>query len=154
MTTNINDQLFDFMKSRFPDSAGLEIPPRVFVELGAAFVEFDAKREYLKVKFPMQERWLNPTRFLHGGMIAAMMDATMGPLSYLVFPHNVTTQLNISYLRPVPATEVFVYGEAWATEKTKRYLFMSGNILNAAGKMVAMAHATCQLVELSAENSG
>ena len=77
------------------------IPPPVFVSMQAEVVAFDPEEASLTVRFPVLEKDLNPYHTMQGGMIAAAIDNTLGPLSMLVAPPNVTRQLEVTYSRPI-----------------------------------------------------
>ena len=65
------------------------------------FVAYDSDVGTLKVRFPILESYLNPYGMMQGGMVAAAVDNTLGPLSMLVAPPNVTRRLELTYSRPV-----------------------------------------------------
>lgn len=124
---------------------GLELPPKIFRDMHSEIVSYSATT--LRVRFPVQERYQNPMGFMQGGMIVAAIDNTIGPLSYAVAPPSVTTHLNTTFVRPVPPTDAYIEVEARVTEQTRRKLFLDAVVTNPAGKTVALAYATCELVE-------
>ena len=75
-------------------------------------------------------------------MIVAAIDNTIGPLSYLVAPPSVTTQLNVSYIRPVTHADEYLTVTGMVDEQTRRYLFLKAEVTNSAHKLVALCHAT------------
>jgi uncharacterized protein (TIGR00369 family) len=123
---------------------GVEIPPKCFVDMEAEVIAQGENR--LRVRFPVRPRYQNPMGYMQGGYIVAAIDNTIGPLSFLVAPPNVTTQLHTSYVRPVPPTETYIEVEASLMEKTKRQLFFSATVYNSEGKIVALATAACMMV--------
>lgn len=133
----------DQLRENAPD--GFRIPPPVFEEMEAEVVGYD-EGERLRVRFPVRERYQNPAGMMQGGAIAAAVDNTIGPLSYLVAPPSVTTQLNLSYLRPVPPSMPYIEVEATFDERTRQYLYFSARVLDPNGRVVALAQATCVVV--------
>jgi len=72
-------------------------PPPVFALMKGEFVELDLDAGLLSARFPVLESYLNPYGSMQGGMIAAAVDNTLGPLSVLVAPPNVTRRLEVKY---------------------------------------------------------
>lgn len=125
--------------------AGLELPPKIFRDMYSEVVAYSATT--LRVRFPVQERYQNPMGFMQGGMIVAAIDNTIDPLSYAAAPPSVTMQLNTTFLRPVPPTDTYIEVEARVAEQTRRKIFLEAVVTNPAGKTVALAYATCEIVE-------
>ena len=138
-------QLLAELKKLAPEGQ-LELPPKIFVDMQAEVVDYEPKQS-LTVRFPVLERYQNPLRMMQGGMIVAAIDNTVGPLSYLVAPPSVTTQLNTSFIRPVTAQDAYITVEAHVLEVTRRQLLFSAHVSNAQNKTVAIAQITAQIVE-------
>ena len=66
------------------------IPPPVFIEMQGEIIAFNLEKQTLEARYPVQKRYQNPYRAMQGGMIGAAVDNTLGPLSLLVAPPNVT----------------------------------------------------------------
>jgi hypothetical protein len=47
--------------------------------LGWKFLEFDASQQVIKVEMQARPEFINPAGFIHGGMLAAMLDETLSP---------------------------------------------------------------------------
>lgn len=125
--------------------SGLQIPPPVFTEMGAEIVGYE-EGTALTVRFPFDERFTNPLGVMQGGMIGAAIDNTIGPLSFLVAPPSVTTQFNLTFLRPIkPALDHFLV-EGRLTEKTRQYLFFEARVTDPEGTTLALAQATCYIL--------
>lgn len=135
----MTDDVLDLLRARADE--GFTIPPPVFTEMGAEVVGYD-EGEALRVRFPVEQRFANPAGVMQGGMIAAAIDNTIGPLSYLVAPPSVTTQLSLSYLRPVPQRLEFFEVEACLDERTRQYLFFSARATDPRGRTLVIAQAT------------
>jgi uncharacterized protein (TIGR00369 family) len=144
-TENLTEKLMAQI-AEMPGGADLEVPPRIFVEMGAEIIEF-TPGESMIVRFPVQEKYRNPLRVMQGGMIVAAVDCTMGPLSYISAPPSVTTQFNTSYIRPIQVDHTHYTVRAWITERTRRQLFMSAEVVTQDGKVAAISHATCMILE-------
>jgi uncharacterized protein (TIGR00369 family) len=125
----------------------LEVPPKIFLDMQAEVVGYEPQQS-LTVRFPVLERYQNPLHMMQGGMIVAAIDNTVGPLSYLVAPPSVTTQINTSFVRPVTPADPYITVEARVVEVTRRQLFFSAHVSNTQGKTVAVAQISAQIVEM------
>jgi hypothetical protein len=47
--------------------------------LGSKYLEFDQSSQVLKVEMQARPDFVNPAGFIHGGMLAAMLDETLSP---------------------------------------------------------------------------
>jgi uncharacterized protein (TIGR00369 family) len=137
---SLDDQLFNHMRNHLPDD--LELPPPVFKELGVTLHAFDPDAKTMTVHVPNDTRWQNPTGMMQGGLIAAAIDNCIGPLSYAVAPPNATTQLSLSYVRPVTPDmpHIVVHGRIIA--QTRRQLFMQATVTSPDGAVLVLATAT------------
>lgn len=149
----MSENFFDQMKQQFEKMIPAEqanklmIPPPIFIELGGEILDFDIETQTMTNKYPVEDRFRNPLGFLQGGILVALMDNTIGPLSFVIAPPSVTTQFNTSYLRPVTPQDKFLTVTAKCTERTRRHIFLTATIYNEAGKTVAIGHATGQMIE-------
>lgn len=137
-TTNSN--MMDTIGDQMPQQSGLKIPPPVFLEMQGEILE--SGDDHLKVRFPVQERYQNPFGYMQGGMLVAAMDNTIGPLSFMVAPPNVTMHLDSTFIRPVTPDETHIIVEARVTERTRRQLFIHAEVRSeATGKLMCFADA-------------
>jgi len=74
--------------------------------------------------------------FLHGGIIAVLLDEAMGKLNRFHDVRAVTAELSVEYLRPVPIGEDIIV-EAEEVSREGRNLMHRGEIRNTAGKILA-----------------
>ena len=87
-------------------------------------------------KFILGERYQGGGGFAHGGIIAMLLDEAMGKVCRFRDVRAVTAELTVEYLKPVKvADEIIVEGRE--TELTGRNLFLTGEIRNAAGEILA-----------------
>lgn len=116
----------------------VQLPPPSFTELQGEFVRYEAKRS-LTVRFPVQPKHVNPMGRLQGGFMAACIDGTMGPLSYLTAGKPTTTlDLAVNYLRGAEPPETItitaeIQGRGFGT------IYLEASVLNAKQKLVARA---------------
>lgn len=141
---DLNEKLFAQMMRMMPEPGTLEIPPKVFAAMQGEIFDYQ-EGQALTVRFPVLPHYQNPMGFMQGGMFVAAVDNTLGPLSYLVAPPSVTTQLNISYVRPVTLEDQHVLVEGRVLDGTRRQLFLVAEVRNEHGKLVTVCHTTCQI---------
>lgn len=138
--------MLDLLRARLPASVPLRLPPPCLIEMAGEPVDFDDGVS-LTMRFPVLERWQNPLGYMQGGFIAAALDNTLGPFSYLIAPPSVTSQFNISYLRPVSPGASHLVCIARLVERTSRNLYLAGEALTDDGKTTARCQAVCQLLD-------
>jgi acyl-coenzyme A thioesterase PaaI-like protein len=124
----------------------LKIPPPCLLEMKAEYVEFDEAGRRLVMRFPVEARYENPLRYMQGGFIAAAIDNTLGPLSFLVAPPSVTTQLTTQFLRPVSPDTGHLVVHGRVDEMTKGSLFLSARVTDPRERTLAIAYASCQIL--------
>jgi acyl-coenzyme A thioesterase PaaI-like protein len=129
------------------------LPPPVFDFMRGEVLDFDPDSARLKVRFPVLENYLNPYGAMQGGLVAAAADNTLGPLSMLVAPPNVTRTLNMKFSHPVTPELEFIIVEAKLQEQDGRRLNFTAEIRDQEGKLLARARALHWIVDMEAENS-
>ncbi len=117
------------------------LPPPVFLEMQGEFLEIDLENNSLSAKFPVLEKFLNPYKTLQGGMIAAAIDNTLGPLSMAVASPNVTRNLEIKYSKPATCQMEYIIVQARLVERQEPRLFFAAMVRNPAGEKLASCKA-------------
>jgi acyl-coenzyme A thioesterase PaaI-like protein len=92
-------------------------------------------------QFPVLESYLNPYGTMQGGMVAAAVDNTLGPLSVLIAPPNVTRHLEMTYSRPVTLVMGHIVVSARLLERKDRLLFFRAEVRDQEGLRLARAKA-------------
>lgn len=123
------------------------LPPPVFSAMQGEFVRVDLDEGTLTTRFPVLESHLNPYGTMQGGMVAAAVDNTLGPLSMLVAPPNVTRRLEMTYSRPItPDMEYIVVTGRFLGREGQRLRFRA-DVHDRNGKRLARAKAIHWIVE-------
>ncbi len=122
------------------------IPPPVFEFMGGEFLVIDVNSALIKTRFPVRAEYQNPYRIMQGGMIAAAVDNTIGPLSILVAPLNVTRRLEMKYSRPITADVEYIYIGAKLLARQGRKLIFSAEVRDQSGRLLARGQATHWIV--------
>jgi acyl-coenzyme A thioesterase PaaI-like protein len=117
-------------------------PPPIFAVMRGEFVDLDLDAGMLTTRFPVRERYLNPYGTMQGGMIAAAVDNTLGPLSMLIAPPNVTRRLEMTYSRPVTLDMGHIVVNAELLERKDRWLFFRAEVRSQEGLRLVRSKAT------------
>ncbi len=114
-----------------------KIPPNSSQELKGKMVEYNKGKSLIAV-FPVQEKHTNPMGFLQGGILSALFDDTVGPLSYLIAKRPVvTTGFNVQFIRGIkPGAHVIIKAEV--VSKTTSTILFQAEAFNDSGKLVAI----------------
>jgi len=142
MKIDIMTRLHELM----PSDAGMELPPKIFVDMGGEFIDFIEEKS-LTVRFPNKERYMNPLGFMQGGIIVAAMDNAIAPLSYILAPPNITKEINASFKRPVTQIDRYIDVTASVIKKTSAYIILQAEVRNEKGKLVAKGIARCVFIK-------
>jgi acyl-coenzyme A thioesterase PaaI-like protein len=118
------------------------IPPPVFAAMGGEFIAFNQEEGWLQTRFPVRPEYLNPYRTMQGGMIAAAVDNTLGPLGMLVAAPNVTRRLEMKFSRPVQADQGHFLVLARFLGREGRELRFSAEVRSEEGSLLVRARAT------------
>ena len=109
---------------------------------------FDFDQAALRVigRFRLGPEYQGGTGFIHGGIIATVLDEVMSKVSRFSNVRAVTAELTVEYLRPVPVDEELLV-EGFATRRDGRELFHEGEIRNAAGVLLARGRARFVIID-------
>lgn len=123
------------------------IPPPIFVLMRGEFIAFDPEEKLLVAQFPVLESYLNPYGFMQGGMIATAVDNTLGPLSVLVAPPNLTRHLDMTYSKPAALEMGSIVVEARLLAQEGRRLVFAADVRDPAGARLARAKAVHWIID-------
>jgi acyl-coenzyme A thioesterase PaaI-like protein len=147
-------QVTETLRSKFGDRVHeYAFPPPVFAAMQGEFLEIDLDSGTLTVQFPVLESYLNPYGTMQGGMIAAAVDNTLGPLSVLVAPPNVTRRLEMVYSGPVTPDLEQIVVTSRLLERKDRWLFFRADVYNADGRRLARAKAVHWIIDQRGSDS-
>lgn len=107
-------------------------------------LSFTYTDEECHVSLPVQPQWFNPIKSLHGGVIAACMDMSMGHLIHHVTGAGASTiEMKVQYLRP--ATQGVVRFQGRFIKKGRSVSFLESRAYDENGKVVAAATSTWKM---------
>lgn len=125
----------------------IHFPPPVFEIMKGEILTFDIEQGIFKNKFPVLKEYLNPYGNMQGGMIAAAIDNTIGPLSMLVAKPNFTRYMQIKYGKVIPPELNYIYVTAQLIEQKKRQLFFEAVVESSQGERLASAKSTNWIID-------
>jgi len=91
-------------------------------------------------RFVLGERYQGGGGFAHGGIIAVLLDEAMGKVCRFLEVRAVTAELTVEYLKPVNVQQEIIV-EGRETEQKGRNIFMSGEIRDTTGAVLARGKA-------------
>jgi acyl-coenzyme A thioesterase PaaI-like protein len=140
--------VMEIMQARLGDRIDeFILPPPVIEFMQAELLEFDPGLARLRMRFPVLEDYLNPYGVMQGGLVAAAVDNTLGPLSMLVAPPNVTRTLDMKYSRSITPELGSIIVDGRLVERQDRRLKFSADVRDQDGQLLARARAVHWILE-------
>jgi uncharacterized protein (TIGR00369 family) len=121
-------------------------PPPVAELLGWELVNVNPEAGTIEAAFTATDQFLNPVGTVQGGLLAAMLDDTLGPaLVATLGPGEFapTTDLHVQFLRPAKPGRLT--GRGRVVRRGKDIGFLAGELVDESGAVVAVATATAQI---------
>jgi acyl-coenzyme A thioesterase PaaI-like protein len=123
------------------------VPPPCFTMMQGEFLEYDPHLGALTAQFPVLESYLNPFGTMQGGLVAAAVDNTLGPLSVLVAPPNVTRKFELTYNQPATVEMEHIIVRARLAERKDRWLYFKADVRSREGLRLARTKAVHWIVD-------
>ena len=98
--------------------------------------EQDDERRRIVGRFRIGARYQGGPGFLHGGIIATLLDEAMGKVNRFSKAPAVTAELTIEYMNPVRADEEILV-EGWQADQNGRNFYPEAEIRNVRGDLLA-----------------
>lgn len=92
------------------------------------------------VEFDIEDFMYNPMEVLHGGVIAFVLDVSMGHLCKKVIGAAVTVEMKVQYMKAVKTGKLT--STAMFLRKGKNISFLESKMIDADGNIVAFATGT------------
>ncbi len=122
-----------------------DLPP-VARLLGFRLLAVDQEARTIDVEFTATEAFLNPAGHVQGGMLAAMLDDTMGPALVATLGAGEwapTTDLHVQFHRPAFPGRLTCHGRV--VRRGGSIAFLAGELRDAEGRVLATAVATAAI---------
>ena len=110
-----------------------------------AFEQDDA-RQRIVGRFRLGEEYQGGPGFIHGGIIALLLDEVMSKASRFHGERAVTADLRVEYKRPIRAGQEIVV-EGFVARRDGRQLYHEGEIRNQAGNLLARAQGRFVVID-------
>ena len=123
-----------------------DLPPPSFEIMQCEIVSFDSDEKSMVVKMPVLKSFFNPYGTMQGGMIMGAIDNSLGPLSMLVAPQNVTRTMESKLLKPITLEIEYIYVKAVLREHKKRRLIFDVQVRDIDENIYAKATVTNWIV--------
>ena len=98
--------------------------------------EQDDAAQRIRGNFRLGAEYQGGAGFIHGGIIATVLDEVLGKVCRFRGVRAVTAELSIEYLKPVPVDADLVV-EGYEVEMKGRNLFLAGDIRDVTGQVLA-----------------
>ena len=122
--------------------------------LGWKFLEFDAAQQVIKVEMQARPEFINPAGFIHGGMLAAMLDETLSPaLAATLGAREFAPTLAIKANFITPAKVGRVLGTGRIVCRGRSICFLEGQLHDEHGNLLATATATSKIGRLGGKTA-
>ena len=109
--------------------------------------ERDEARQRIVGRFRLSADYQGATGFIHGGIIALVLDEVMAKVSRFSDVRAVTAELNVEYLKPVRVDQELQV-EGFATRRDGRQLYHEGEIRDATGVLLARGRGRFVIVDM------
>ena len=108
--------------------------------------EMDESSQRVVGRFRLGPEYQGATGFIHGGIIATLLDEVMSKVSRFSNVRAVTAELTVEYLLPVRVDEELRV-EGFATRREGRQLYHEGEIRDATGNLLARGRGRFVIID-------
>lgn len=121
--------------------------PPVADLLGWRLEHIDPDAGTITVRFEARAEFTNPLGNVQGGIVAAMLDDTMGPALVATLPPDqfaLTLEMKVSYF--APATVGPLWGRGRVVRAGRTNAFVEADLVDADDNVIARASATARII--------
>jgi uncharacterized protein (TIGR00369 family) len=134
---------WDAMEGRAPT-------PPVAELLGWHLEAIDPEAGTITVRFEARREFTNPLGNIQGGILAAMLDDTMGPAFVATLPPGQfapTLEMKVSFLAPARVGPLWGHGRVVQSGRTNA--FVEADLVDGEDRLIARASATVRIIATS-----
>jgi len=147
-SNQLMEAIFDILDQRLGERIDeYAFPPPVFTAMAGQFLHLNIDSGLLSAKFPIERSLLNPYGSMQGGMITAAVDNTIGPLSVMVAPPNVTRKMEIIFSKPARFEMRHIIVLARFKGRKGRHLAFDAEVRSPDSVKLARAKATHWIID-------
>jgi uncharacterized protein (TIGR00369 family) len=124
-----------------------QLPP-ISKLLGWRLVESKPEQGVIRVGFEGKPEFCNPSGSIQGGILASMLDDTMGPAAFIMTGgkfYTPTITMTVNFIAPGKVGS-FVC-EAKVVQMGRSVVFVEAKLMDDRGALIATATSTSRLVE-------
>ncbi|MGH1425664.1 MAG: PaaI family thioesterase [Pseudooceanicola sp.] len=125
-------------------------PPPIAEFLGWELISESPDKGEIEIAFHPTDEMTNVRGDVQGGIVAAMLDDTMGPALFSMTGGQsvaASIDINISYLRPVHPGRITAIGRV--VRKGRTIAFLEAELFNSEGKVLARATSSAVPVDIT-----
>jgi uncharacterized protein (TIGR00369 family) len=108
--------------------------------------ELDDAQQRIVGRFRLGAEYEGASGYLHGGIVAVLLDEAMGKACRFHHVHAVTADLRVEFLRPIRVDQEIVVA-GFVGRREGRQLYHEGEIRNAAGELLARGQGRFVVVD-------
>jgi uncharacterized protein (TIGR00369 family) len=115
--------------------------------LGWEMVHARPAEGWVRIRFEAKPQFRNPAGYIQGGILAAMLDDTMGPAVFAMTEgalYTATIDMNVSYVAPAKVGPIF--GEGRVVHLGKSIGYLEAELRDDTGLLIARATSSARLV--------
>ncbi|MGJ4929839.1 PaaI family thioesterase [Bradyrhizobium sp. HKCCYLS2038] len=123
-------------------------PPPCAILLGWRLIDARPADGWIKIGFDGKPEFCNPAGFIQGGILASMLDDTMGPAVFIKTEgrlYTATVSMTVNFL--TPAKPGPMVGEARVLQLGKTVAFVEGRLMDGGGTLLATASSSARPME-------
>jgi uncharacterized protein (TIGR00369 family) len=123
--------------------------PPVADLLGWQLEDIDPEAGTIRVKFEARAEFTNPLGNIQGGILASMLDDTMGPALVASLPPGKfapTLEMKVSYFAPAEVGPLWGLGRVVPAGRTNA--FVEGDLVDAEQVLIARGSATVRIITM------
>ncbi len=121
--------------------------PPVAELLGWTLESVDPESGTIVVRYEARAEFTNPMGNVQGGLLAAMLDDTMGPALVATLPPGrfaPTLEMKVSFFEPARVGPIWGHGRV--VQCGRSTAFVEGDLVDADGRLLARASATVRII--------
>lgn len=125
----------------------LQMPPCSQL-LGWEMLDAKPEEGWIRLSFQGRPEFCNPSGYIQGGFLSAMLDDTMGPAAFIMTggkQYTPTITMTVNFLSPAKVGAI--YSEAKVVQLGKTVVFVEAKLTDASGTILATATSTSRLVD-------
>ena len=124
----------------------ITVPPVSFIDLGGEIIDYK-EGQFLKVSFPIKEKYNNPMNITLGGYFSVFFDLTYGPFSFMELQGpSMSLDLNVSFIKPITPADKKIIIEARIVSRSKTFINMEAKAYKEGDTLLASSTSRMMII--------